>query len=260
MNNYRTYGENTLKVAVIHGGPGAAGTMASVAQTLSSHYGVLEPLQTANTVEGQVEELGQVILNTAATPLTLVGHSWGAWLGYLYAAKYPELVSKLILVGSGPFDEQYAINIDNIRRSRLSDHDKSALDSLLAQMHDPDGTDRDDILSKLGKIMTKADSYDPIPDDNTTSTLNLDIFINVWPQAQELRKTGELLQLGYNIKCPVLAVHGDYDPHPHLGVTEPLSTVIGDFKFTLLEKCGHTPWLEKQAKEKFFSILHQEIL
>ena len=53
----RTYGHPATSVAVIHGGPGAAGEMTPVARELSADRGVLEPLQTAATLRGQIDEL-----------------------------------------------------------------------------------------------------------------------------------------------------------------------------------------------------------
>ncbi len=61
MPNLRKYGNKPFKLAVIHGGPGAPGEMAPVARELSSIMGVLEPLQTATSLEGQVQELHNVL-------------------------------------------------------------------------------------------------------------------------------------------------------------------------------------------------------
>jgi pimeloyl-ACP methyl ester carboxylesterase len=82
-----------------------------------------------------------------------------------------------------------------------------------------------------------------------------DIFSAIWPEAAAMRSSGELLAQAGNIKCPVIAIHGDYDPHPADGVRIPLSGVLKDFEFILLEKCGHTPWLERQAKDAFYEVL-----
>lgn len=57
MKNLRKYGKPPFNIAVIHGGPGAPGEMAPVARELSSYCGVLEPLQTEASLEGQVREL-----------------------------------------------------------------------------------------------------------------------------------------------------------------------------------------------------------
>jgi len=50
VGNPRVYGNKPYHVAVIHGGPGAPGEMAPVARELSLSTGVLEPLQTTETV------------------------------------------------------------------------------------------------------------------------------------------------------------------------------------------------------------------
>jgi pimeloyl-ACP methyl ester carboxylesterase len=86
-----------------------------------------------------------------------------------------------------------------------------------------------------------------------------DVFKGVWREAHELRSSGELLKLGTKVRCPVVAIHGDYDPHPFDGVKEPLSGVLKDFRFILLEKCGHRPWIEREAKERFYNLLNNEI-
>jgi len=87
-----------------------------------------------------------------------------------------------------------------------------------------------------------------------------DIFQSVWKEAEELRKSGELLKSGHEIQCPVIAIHGDYDPHPVKGVEEPLSRTLRDFKLLKLDKCGHCPWNERNAKDKFYSILEKELI
>ncbi len=38
--------------AIIHGGPGVPGYMATVARELASDWGILEPLQTVTSLEG----------------------------------------------------------------------------------------------------------------------------------------------------------------------------------------------------------------
>jgi pimeloyl-ACP methyl ester carboxylesterase len=111
MKNLRLYGKAPFDVAVIHGGPGAAGEMAPVARELASSMGVLEPLQTAASLEGQIEELKTVLEMGGDLPVTLIGFSWGAWLSFIFTANYPGIVKILILIGSGPFEEKYAAKI-----------------------------------------------------------------------------------------------------------------------------------------------------
>ncbi len=105
------------RVVLIHGGPGAVGEMKPVAEYLSRSFSVIAPNQTKKTVSGQVEELKQQITDTGELPYVLVGYSWGAWLGWIFAARYPDLVKKLILISSGPFDAKY---VDVMNKARFS--------------------------------------------------------------------------------------------------------------------------------------------
>jgi len=124
MTNCRNYGTPPFQVVLIHGGPGAPGEMAPVARELSKDFGVLEPLQTADSLDGQMMELKSGLETTAQLPAALIGHSWGAFLGFILAASYPDLARKLILVGSGPFEASYAERIMPTRLKRLSEKER----------------------------------------------------------------------------------------------------------------------------------------
>ena len=257
MNNLRKYGQKPFDVAVIHGGPGAPGEMALVARELSSEAGVLEPLQTATSIEGQVEELKNVLEKYGNPPVILIGFSWGAWLSYIFTAWYPVLVKKLIIIGSGPFEEKYAAHIIETRLRHLNTNEKKEALPLLSAINS--NSLQGDGFARFGELMNKADSYDPLPSDSEVLPRSPDIYQHVWLEANKLRSSGELLKLGEKIRCPVVAIHGDYDPHPAEGVKEPLAHVLKDFRFIILEHCGHHPWLERQAKDKFYNALRREI-
>jgi pimeloyl-ACP methyl ester carboxylesterase len=259
MENLRRYGHEPFKVAVIHGGPGAPGEVAPVARELSWDMGVLEPLQTAKTIEGQIQELKTILERNGAIPVTLIGFSWGAMLSFIFAAQNPSLVRKLILIGSGVFEEKYAVNIMKTRLSRLNDKERTEVLSLMGILEDGAIKDKNMPMARLGELMFKADSYNPSSYNSEVLECQYDIYESIWGQAVELRSKGELLKLGRKIECPVVAIHGDYDPHPPEGVKDPLSRILKDFRFILLERCGHYAWLELSARDKFYSILKTEI-
>lgn len=257
----RTYGTRPFQVAVVHGGPGAGGEMAPVARQLAPRRGVLEPIQTARSLESQVEELREVLETHGDPPMALVGFSWGAWLSFIVAARYPDLVEKLILVGSGPFEARYVAQLAAARQSRLTDEEQLAFERALEALGDPQAEEKDAHLTRLGELTSKTDQYDPIDDEEASDQVDVqgDLFQRVWREAAELRRSGELLGLGRRIECPVVAIHGDYDPHPAEGVERPLAKVLERFRFILLEKCGHTPWLERQARSTFYDVLEAEL-
>lgn len=259
MDNLRTYGSPPYAVAVLHGGPGAPGGVAPVARELATitGRGVLEPLQTADSLDGQVAELAAVIEAHGAPPLTLIGWSWGAMLAFITAARHPDLVGKLILVSSGVFDAEYAPAIMETRLSRLAADDRQAIEDAFAQIKVPDNPERDAALAFIGRTFKqKTDSYDLVTEwDTAHVTVQADIYTAVWTDASALRASGDLLALGHAIQCPVIAIHGSRDPHPIDGIQEPLAPVLADFRTITLKRCGHYPWLERHARAAFFEIL-----
>lgn len=280
MQNPRKYGSPPYTIAVIHGGPGAAGEMAPVAKVISEYCGVLEPMQTKSSISGQAAEIHDILSKNAGFPVTLAGHSWGAWLSLIYAAEQPSAVKKIILISSGPFEQSYAAGIQSERMKRLKKKDVDEIEFLMDAIDNPAARNRDRIFTRIGEIMSKTDVLDPVSASGKASDfgrassdkpagrtdapekieLNGSIYQSVWKEAEEMRKNGRLLEAARKVKCPVIAIHGDYDPHPAAGVEKPLSKAVKDFRFILLKKCGHLPWLEKQAREEFFEILKNEIL
>ena len=258
-NNLRIYGSPPFDVAVIHGGPGTAGGMAPLARELALHHGVLEPLQTATSIAGQVDELKELLEESADLPVTLVGHSWGAWLGYIFAARHPRLVKKIILVSSGGFEEKYAARTHETRLSRLSEEERGEVMSLLETIRNRSTGNENTEFARLGELFFKTDVYDPLAQEPPEIEVSLEIYKRVWGEATELRRSGKLLEMGREIASPVVAIHGDYDSHPAEGVEKPLSAVIGNFRFILLVNCGHKPWVERQARERFFQLLEEEL-
>lgn len=255
---FRKYGPAPFTVVLVHGGPGAAGEMAPVARELARDYGVLEPFQTRDSVEGQVEELRAVIESETRPPVVLAGHSWGAWLACLCAARHPGLVRKLILIGCGPLEERFVGRMEAMRASRLTDAERDRAVFLMRTLADREAHN-DALLCEFGMLMDKSDSFRPVRDAGEPLRLDVRIHIAVMREAMELRRTGRLLEECGRIRCPVIALHGDYDPHPYEGVSGPLGRTVKDFRGVLLRDCGHTPWSEELARERFYEILRNEI-
>jgi pimeloyl-ACP methyl ester carboxylesterase len=258
--NLRKYGSEPYSVAVIHGGPGAPGGMAPVARELSVSWGVLEPLQTKASITGQIQELHFVLQQHGDLPVTLIGHSWGAWLSFMLAARYPELIKKLILIGSGPFEASDAQQIMSTRLSRLTENERLKADALMAALPDFNHGNDNAIMVEFGQLMSKTDSFDPLAKtEEAEGQFQASIYRSVWQEAEVMRESGALLKLGTKIRCPVVAIHGDHDPHPARGVEKPLSPIIKDFRLILLKDCGHEPWNERWARERFYHVLKDQL-
>ncbi|WP_415401744.1 alpha/beta fold hydrolase [Tateyamaria sp. SN3-11] len=252
--NFRQYGKTASHVVLLHGGPGGAGEIEPLAQELGKRgHAVLEPFQAGRSVSAQVDELKSQIDALCSPPVVVVGWSWGAWLGCLFAGRYRDLVSKLILVGSGPFEARFASGIRTTKNSRLTHEQRSELKALRT----PDGGIAD--VARFIELSDVADTYSR--DASLSPTVDFDAAIHgaVWPEADEMRQSGALVDKLSAIRCPVLAIHGDYDPRPSEGVRRPLKASLPDAQFIELERCGHKPWQEVHAKREFYRLLESAI-
>jgi pimeloyl-ACP methyl ester carboxylesterase len=230
-----------------------------VARELSRDYGVLEPLQTKDSVNGQVEELAEVLREHANLPVILVGWSYGATLGYIVTAYYPSLITKLVLVGATSFEERYAVNVVNDELLRLTEEERIEVFSLAESLREDDGRDKSASLARICGLFIRADSYELLPYKDEVLEYQPEINKKIGLEVSDLLASGELMEMGEKIRCPVVVIQGDYDPRLAEGVRESLVRVLKDFRFILLGKCGHAPWLERYARNQFFEVLGEEI-
>lgn len=249
--NVRQYGGTPSRVVVLHGGPGGAGEVEPLALELGRRgHAVLEPFQTRHSVDAQVEELKSQIDGFCIPPVVIIGWSWGAWLGCLLAARQEKLVNKLILVGSGPFDARFAPAIRTTKNSRLTVEQRSELRTLRSEKGD---------VARFIELSDIADTYARDTSPPPIVVFDGAIHASVWSEADEMRESGTLLDSLSAIQCPVLAIQGDYDPRPSEGVQAPLQAALPSAQFIEIGRCGHKPWQEVYAKEKFFCLLEDQI-
>jgi pimeloyl-ACP methyl ester carboxylesterase len=57
------------------------------------------------------------------------------------------------------------------------------------------------------------------------------------------------------ISVPVLMLHGDHDPHPGPSTRDVLRARIPQLEYVELPRCGHSPWRERHARDRFFAYL-----
>lgn len=259
MHNLRKYGEAPYSIAVIHGGPGGPGQTAPVARELSKKQGVLEPIQTEKSVEGQIKELHCILNEYSTLPVTLVGHSWGAMLSILFTARYPRMVKKLVLISSGLLEEKYAYQIRENRIRSMSIKQIEELEAAINKLDDPKFLNKNSVFMTVASTALKVDSFDPDISKNEIIEAEYDTYDKVWKEGQMLRRENAFIESAKKITCPVICIHGDSDPHPAETVKGTLSRNVWNLKFILLEKCGHYPWIERKAKRKFYSYLKKEV-
>ncbi len=258
----RKYGEGPCEYVVVHGGPGAPGSVSSLARKLSETRTVLEPLQTATSVWGQVEELYQQIREHGKDRVFVLGHSWGAWLVYLLAYKHPETIRKAFLIGAGPFDAAYLPELQRRRLAALSPEEQKEYREMIELLKKP-SANSDRFLGRLGELAEKADNYCvEATEANSEWMVTIDgkQYQQVFTEAHRMREDGYFKRLATKIHCPIVIIHGKNDTTPAEGVIEPLKGAVRDLGWYVLNKCGHSPWKEKFAQEEFYKIVAREVL
>lgn len=158
----------------------------------------------------------------------------------------------IILVGCAPLEDKYVPEIGFRRTQNLSGEDKV----IFQRLTDNQATDED--MEKIPEILDKSDNYClENREKHRADKVDSEMHNKVWNEAAKLRTSGELLASFKNEKCKMYLIQGESDPHPVNGVTIPLQENGIPCEVHILEKCGHSPFMEKYAKDHFYKILIQ---
>lgn len=229
------HGKEPYKTVLIHGGPGAIGSLKNCAEELSrlTGKGIIEALQSRYSIDGLIGELHLQIMEYCQEKPTLIGHSWGAWLAVLFAGKYPGICKNIILVGCPPLEDKYVKEISLRRLRNLSDEESKIFQRII------DNAAANEDIKKIPGILEKSDNYHL--ESRGKLTVN--------------KADAEMYNRIKMIQSKLFLIQGVCAPHPIEGVVKPLEENGISCKTYILEKCGHSPFMEKYAKEKFYDIL-----
>ncbi len=214
------------------------GTGKSALSTMDSH---------TFTMDNYVNDLEALRVHLKVDQFTLLGHSWGAALAMVYAARYPLHASKLVLLsGVGPSSKVFRFFQDNIAmRLRPEDLKELAICDSLQQ--------------PTIKALLPGYFFDRKRALETKALLNLDDYNTraqnlTWPayMADEDSRVGALK----NFKGTVSIIQGRQDPVGESTAFE-IKELMPQTNIHFIEKCGHFPWLENddQASD-FFEALN----
>ncbi len=253
----RTYGTLGRTVIVLHGGPGAPGSVASLARELADGFHVLEPLQRRSgtvplTVAQHVADLAAV----ARTPATLVGWSWGAMLALSFAARHPGRVRAIALIGCGTYDEASRAAFRHTMDERLGQEGRARLDQLrrrLAGESDPEQCR--DLFSRMGTLAGSAQAWEPMVADENLLGPDPRGYEETWRDALRLQREGTEPAAFARIRVPVVMLHGNQDPHPGPATRDVLRQFMPHLEYVSFEACGHEPWRERRARARFLAEL-----
>jgi len=252
----REYGRGPEVVITLHGGPAASGDVAPLARELGKHWRVLEPHQRGSSsqslsVATHVEDLHALVEErTHGRRPILVGHSWGAMLALAYAASRPARTAGLVLIGCGTFSAAGRREFERRLDAMLTPDNRAEIARL--ERHEPDANRR---LAMLGRLMTRVCGYDVENVAMELDVLDARAHEQTWADMIKLQGDGVYPAAFAAIDAPVLLLHGDVDPHPGSLIADDLRRYIPHLEYLELAQCGHSPWLERHARDAFFASL-----
>jgi pimeloyl-ACP methyl ester carboxylesterase len=253
----RKYAGSDGPVVVLHGGPGAPGSLAGLAAELAPDFEVWEPLQRRSgevplTVDRHVADLHDI----APDPSTIVGHSWGAMLGLSYAARYSAAVRALALVGCGTYDTASRAEYERRFEVKLGDAGRLRGRELRIAMERARGrAERDEVLARRGAFAAGVQAVDLLPETEPPLRADAAGHDETWRDVLRRQATDLEPQSFGAIESPVLMLHGDDDPHPGTMIRDALLPQIPQLEYVGIPRCGHEPWRERHGREPFLTAL-----
>jgi pimeloyl-ACP methyl ester carboxylesterase len=234
----------------------------TLARDLASDFRVLEPFQRRGgdlplSVDVHVEDLAQVFPRRAP----IVGWSWGAMLALSFAARHPGRASSLVLVGCGTYDSDSRAAYHEAMTQRLGLAGRLRVEELERRLAvEKDRARRDHLFGQLAETMTRAQAFDSISKRKDVVAVDSLGFEETWQDVLRVQSDGIEPAAFAAITAPVLMIHGDDDPHPGRATRDTLQRHIPHLEYHQLRRCGHTPWLERQARDLFLATLRYRLL
>jgi pimeloyl-ACP methyl ester carboxylesterase len=268
----KSYGSGSKTLILINGGPSLSNYISTLGVQLSSKYKIVEYYQKGSpenpaknkdelTLRAHLSDLKTVVEDCKGSQIILVGHSWGASLALMYLSQNPGVISKTILIGSAPLNDEAAKKFGENIQSRLSDESKAKLQSIKSEFdHAASDEERNTLMQKRLAIIGPAYHMDPKTEENFSDLKwNFTTFLTSIDSLWDFIDGGNVVRALDKISDPVIAFHGNFDPIPIEETFTFLKTYIKGLKTIEVKNSGHFPWLEKKASIAFMKDLKSEI-
>ncbi|MEO0988063.1 MAG: alpha/beta hydrolase [Cyanobacteria bacterium J06639_14] len=259
-------GESTPTAIFIHGGPGVFGYSESFCKSISMFATVLHYHQRGSKetnrdigIEDHIEDLESIIENQFPTAKPIVvGHSWGAMLALLFAAKHSRRIQKLILIGSGPLNssngKEFMIEILN----RFSDR-RDYFDDLWRRIE----TQKDETIqqSLANRYINQIVPF--YQNEKVTTALFPQLYWDFRASVKTMTESDQYVECNTyedalpQIQCPITVMHGSNDPLSPRFLFPIFEKHCPFARLHEFEKAGHYPWIGVSNSE-FMEILKEE--
>jgi pimeloyl-ACP methyl ester carboxylesterase len=182
-------------------------------------------------------------------------------LGLSFAARYPHDVAALVLVGCGTYDESSRNLLQRLLEQRLGEEGRRVIAALQSRlMLESNAAKRDATLGELGAMYMRAESYDLIEvEGDSADGLPADEagHVETWNDVLRLQREGIEPDAFRAITARALMIHGVVDPHPGGPTRDLLRQFIPQLEYIELDRCGHEPWRERHARDRFVECVRE---
>lgn len=257
---YQSFGSGE-PILVLHGGPGLDQTyfLPQMLELAKEHRVIFydqrgsgnslqTPLDVSHiNIEQFTEDVEAVRKELGLEHFVLMGHSWGGLLAMNYAAKYPDHLTKLILLTPAPathagqqgFMDAFTIRTESIAAELGPLSSEDAFQKM-------DASEIEAFYRKLFRFYF----YDPNKVDSLTLTFDVTsarsgfkvkslLLQDCW-----LKEPCTLISKLHLIKVPTLMIFGDVDLIP-LSSGKEMKEAISGSEMLVIKNCGHYPYIEK---------------
>jgi proline iminopeptidase len=246
-------------IIVLHGGPGLFHDyLVPHFKKLAADYQIIFydqrgcgktpfPSDTSSIkLESYIDDLEGIRKHLKIEKLNLLGHSWGGILAVSYGKKYPNNLSKIILVSPGPATSEYFDETFNNMQAKRSDEDTKAL---IQSMMSKEFEKRD---PKIFKRTVELNDKVNLVDQESVDELYEPITFNK-ENANNLLLVSSMMEKNFFdydltdgidvIKCPTLVIIGDLDNVP-FSSAQLITESIEKAQLEVIKKCCHYPFFE----------------
>jgi len=194
-----------------------------------------------------VEDLGAVIAEFGLDPPSIVGYSWGAMLGLLYAIEQRKdqrlpAIYRVALINPAPLTREYRRQFEaEFARRQASPEIQELRDELTAsglRERDPDAYRQR--AFELGVAGYFSDPHKAT--DLTPFRIVGRVQHSVWESLGDFNLIRDL----NGIKSRLILIHGRDDPIPLASSSEAARAL--ETNLVVLDECGHVPYVEQPSK------------
>jgi proline-specific peptidase len=183
------------------------------------------------------DDINTVLDDLGISQLPMIGFSMGGALAAYYASKYPERVSKLVLIGA-------AAPIWTQREDYTIGSTKADVDKLIELCN----SNRMELLKVFEGIFTASEDSIPASIKEWLHNLNLQASPIAMEECLKLLRDADLRQDLESVQVPTLILHGKKDKICPFEFSEEMRKRIKNSKVVPFENSGHAIFYEEKEK------------